>query len=397
VNQGGGGLHNGACFSGNQVYILNNTSANQGGGFFNDSNCGDSNTVDPLVYVPGPLITLNNFMISNNTSKFGGGYNHDLGMGPVSLSNGVISGNTAECCYTNKGTTYQTGGGGLYNQGGTYTITNVIFAGNKATSPGGYGGGIVNVWGNMTLKNVTVYGSAAAYGAGIYNGGQELLNLIPPLWAVPHNKLVAINLTLSTNLGVSSGPTPSDPTIPVNQATGGGVYNTTNGQFQMINSTIAANTSRFGGGINNDPNGTNNVVSLTNSILAFNQSILYPIDDPGMYTPECRGMVQSQGYNILLGNPDPTKCNFVSISTDKINTDPQLLPLGAYGGFVLTHAFVPSSPALDAGNSDPTVCPSVDARSIRRPMVGKKGDAAVCDIGAFEFAQYKVYFPTLTK
>ena len=377
VNQGGGGLHNGSCFQGDHVTILSNTSANQGGGYFNDSNCGTY----PGTFVPGPEVTLNNFVISGNTSKFGGGVNHDLGMGPVTLSNGLISGNTSECCYTDpKGVTYQTGGGGIYNQGGTFRLINVVVANNKATSPAGYGGGIVNVWGNMTLQNVTIYGNETAYGAGIYNGGIEMPELMPPLWTMPHNKLVGINLTVTSNIGKSSD---------TDQATGGGIYNTDYGKITLVNSTIVSNTSGFAGGINNKPNAKYNDISMVNSILAYNQSILYLADPPGLFTHECWGTIMSKGFNILLGNPALATCNFLPVSSDQVNTDPLLLPLLYNLGSVPTHGLRSNSPAIDAGNSDPLVCPPTDARGVLRPQSGKPGGIRACDIGAYE---YKLFY-----
>lgn len=379
VNQGGGGLHNGSCFQGDHVTILSNLAANQGGGFFNDSNCGNYANSK----VPGPDVTLKNFVISGNRSKFGGGVNHDLGMGPVTLSDGVISGNASVCCYTDPktGTIYQTGGGGIYNQGGTFRLINVVVANNAATSPAGYGGGIVNVWGDMTLQNVTIYGNQTAYGAGIYNGGEEVPSLIPPGWTTPHNKLVGINLTVSSNLGISD---------PVNQATGGGIYNTDNGKITLVNATVASNISRFAGGINNKPDATKNVVFMVNSILAYNQSILERFDPNTSFTPECWGTIQSTGFNILL---DPTNCNFLSVSSDKISTDPLLLPLLSNGGSVLTHGLRLNSPAIDAGNTDPSICPLTDARGVPRPQIGPFGRIPACDIGAYEYKPFYIFIP----
>jgi hypothetical protein len=52
------------------------------------------------------------------------------------------------------------------------------------------------------------------------------------------------------------------------------------------------------------------------------------------------------------------------------------------GGRVPTHALLPGSPAIDAG--DNARCLLVDARRVARPYDGDGNGAAVCDMGAFE-------------
>jgi len=61
--------------------------------------------------------------------------------------------------------------------------------------------------------------------------------------------------------------------------------------------------------------------------------------------------------------------------------DPLLGPLANNGGSTLTHALLPGSPAIDAG--DPAVCAAapvnnLDHRGVARPQ------GSACDIGAVE-------------
>ena len=79
----------------------------------------------------------------------------------------------------------------------------------------------------------------------------------------------------------------------------------------------------------------------------------------------------SQGHNLDSDNT----CNLSSVG-DLPNTDPLLGPLQDNGGPTETHALLPESPAIDAG--DNAACPSTDQRGIIRPQ------GSACDIGAFE-------------
>lgn len=71
-----------------------------------------------------------------------------------------------------------------------------------------------------------------------------------------------------------------------------------------------------------------------------------------------------------------------------VGGDPQLEPLADNGGSSWTHALLPDSPALDAGNcANGTI--ATDQRDIPRPQ----GDA--CDIGAFERAWPTQFLPLI--
>jgi CSLREA domain-containing protein len=61
---------------------------------------------------------------------------------------------------------------------------------------------------------------------------------------------------------------------------------------------------------------------------------------------------------------------------DRSGVDPRLGPLADHGGPTDTHAPLPGSPVLDAGNN--ATCPQADQRGAPRPQGG------ACDIGAYE-------------
>ena len=71
--------------------------------------------------------------------------------------------------------------------------------------------------------------------------------------------------------------------------------------------------------------------------------------------------------------------------------DPLIGPLADNGGPTLTHALLPDSPALDAG--DNALCSATDQRGVARPQND------VCDIGAFELEvdAPTIYLPFIRK
>ena len=151
---------------------------------------------------------------------------------------------------------------------------------------------------------------------------------------------------------------------------GGGIWNRVDATLTLTDSTVSGNTASIdGGGINNSFSGTG---ELANSIIAGN----------GAPTgPDCTGSPTSVGHN-LIGTNDG--CNFTRATGDLVNVDPKLGPLADNGGPTFTHALLPGSPAIDAG--DRASCRGTDQRGVARPVDGDgDGDGIpVCDIGAFE-------------
>src|SRR5262249_7774227 len=151
-------------------------------------------------------------------------------------------------------------------------------------------------------------------------------------------------------------------------AVGGGLY-LSSGTLTVTGSTITANTvtgmgqpTLRGGGLMR----VGGMASLRNTIFAGNTAL---------ESPDVRGDVTSQGYN-LIGNTDGGT-GFAD--TDLLNVNPLLGPLQDNGGPTPTHALLPGSPALDAG--DPTDAPEFDQRG--EGFFRIVGDNI--DIGAFEY------------
>lgn len=255
------------------------------------------------------------------------------------------------------------GGGGILNDG-TVTLTNSRVSGNTVDVAAG--GGILNN-GTLALSNSSVSGNAADE-LGDQGGGGGISNF---------GTLTLLNSTVSDNIGGDEG---------------GGLHQDSGGTLTLTNSTVSGNVAVVsdGGGIaifsgtltitNTNVNGNSTggsgggiwigggIANVANTMIARNLS-----------GGDCTGSIASLGHNL---DSDGT-CNLTQ-PTDLSNTDPLLGPLRDNGGPTLTHALLPGSPAIDAGNpatpgSGGTACETTDQRGVARP----KGTR--CDIGAYEF------------
>ncbi|HEY8750505.1 MAG TPA: choice-of-anchor Q domain-containing protein [Tepidisphaeraceae bacterium] len=303
----GGGLHNSGSATLNNVTISNNTQAVSGGGIYNDINAS---------------LTLTSGVISGNTcsgnGQSGGGIsNFD---GSITLADVTVSANTSS---------YD--GGGIFSLGRA-TLTRVNVSGNSSA---GYGGGIDNGAGPMTLANVTLSGNTASTssGGGIYNGGFSV-----------------------------SGP--------------GGSFNT--GTLTLTNATAVGNSANIGGGIYNVSGST---VTVSNTIVAGNV-----LAGTGGSGPDASGSLNSLGFN-LVGKTDGSGGSWNAddlTGTVLQPLNPMLSALGNYGGPTQTMVPLPGSRAIDAGfnafavdaNDQPL---TTDQRGLPRIYNAR------VDIGAVEF------------
>ena len=262
--------------------------------------------------ITGGTVTLQYLTIANGSGDTSGGIFNSGGS--VTVSNSTVSGNAASF------------GGGIRNHA-ILTVSNSTISGNSVGSF--RGGGLFNQ-GTLTVSNSTVSGNSAALGGGIYNSGT----------------LTVSNSTVSGNSASS----------------GGGTFNN-GGTLAMNNSTLAGNSAFLsGGGI------LNNGSSLTvgNTIIANSPS-----------GADCAGSLNNDSGGNLA---DDGSCNFTAASS-RNSTDPNLDPAGLKdnGGSTKTIALMPGSPAIDAALSCPP--PATDQRGIARPQ------GSGCDIGAFELEQ----------
>ena len=293
----------------------------------------------------GGSLTVNNTTVSGNLvnggDKDGGGNGGGIfNSGTLTLSNSTISGNSA-----------YGGGGGIFNLNGTLTVSNSTISGNQADS----GGGIAN-GGTLTVSNSTISGNQADSGGGIANGGT----------------LTVSNSTLSGNSAYYSG---------------GGIGTSGTQPVRLTNVTLTANRANTGGGSYFFGGGlfvyTGSPV-LHNTLIAGNFN-----GATGTTRDDVLGALDSSGdYNLIgdgtgmTGLTDGGNGNQVGTADNPI--DPLLGPLDDNGGPTLTHALLPGSPAIDAG--DNTDAPDWDQRGegFLRVVGILDPDNPVIDIGAFE-------------
>jgi predicted outer membrane repeat protein len=231
--------------------------------------------------------------------------------------------------------------GGIHADGLTNLfVTNSTISGNSANAgfPAGDSGGGIHGANYVLVENSTISGnSAATSGGGIYGG----------------STIEIVNSTISGNSAGTSG---------------GGIYNFPY-SLNVANSTITGNSAPSGGGIYNQrPPVGDSVVEISNTILNAGAS--------GENIFNHGGTITSLGYNLSSDDGG----GYLTGPGDQINTDPLLGPLQDNGGPTLTHALLPGSPAIDAGDPNFSPPPFKDQRDCHfdRVFNGR------IDIGSFE-------------
>jgi len=332
------------------------------------------------------VVSISGVTILGGATLFHGGGIRNSGR--LTITNATISNNSAQF-----GASLQNGGGIFSKTGRTLTVTNSTISGNFADA----GGGISNQQGTLSITNSTISSNTANLsGGGITNSAFSLS--FPAMFTVmgstidanTANKFGGGGISNDDNgiLGIVIG-TITNSTISGNISTGiggggGGIVN--NGQLTITNSTISGNTtSRSGGGIAV----SHDMAIIRNSTITAN-SAATAFDGGGITigagTVSLKNTIvanQVLGSN-CAGGLVTTPLN--SLDSDgtcgvAITANPLLGSLANNGGPTLTHALLPGSPAIDAG--DAATCAaapvnSADQRGVIRPQ------GTSCDIGAFE-------------
>lgn len=306
----------------------------------------------------GVTVNISNINIINGNASgacpacYGGAINTSPLDTILSVSNVYFSGNHA-----------QTRGGAIYMPRGTIVINNSTFYSNTTDS---YGGAIDQTGGVLIITNSTLSNNTASDGGGLEiqsASDTRLMNVTFSGNRARNNgggiSRIGVTYLLSlNNVTISNNTADSDNT---GSGSGGGIY-------------------RGGGG-----------VTVANSIIAGN------FDTPnnagsGTIYPDCDwefgGTLTSYGYS-LIGRGDGCTGFTNGVNGDKVGTNANPLnarlgPLASNGGSTQTHALLPGSPAIDAGNpltpggGGFAACDALDQRGVARP-IGTR-----CDMGAYE-------------
>lgn len=343
----------------------------------------------------GATVVVNNLTLQNGSAPapFNGG-EYNVARGGAILNNGNLTVRSCKILDNLAGGAISYGGG-IYNQSGVITIEKTLFSNNRATYGGceichADGGTICNAGGGTMIIDETSIsnssGSAAIFNQGIINisdskitnngkGGiysANRLNLIRSTVAnnTPYGILLSTfympigtaaieNSTVSGNTNVG---------YPFSSYTGGIIQISTS-NLQISNSTITGNQ---GGGLY--IGGCQMPCKIINTIIAGNTSTNTTLDfisNSVNYTGFYNLIGNGSGYRFTNG----TDGNIVGTADAPVN--PQLSPLGDYGGKTPTHKLLSSSPAINRAH--PTDFSPTDQRGVARP-VGSRAD-----IGAFEF------------
>src|SRR6266581_2106161 len=219
--------------------------------------------------------------------------------------------------------------------GNTITISGLTITNGRATAgyPDNVGAGIDNEFARLSVNNCTISGNIASYGgAGIFNDGAGIFKN-----------------GSDQDEGATAVLQVSNSTISGNSAQhGGGIANFNEGgtaTVEISNTTFSGNSAPQGGGIWNYTNiaGGDATVVLASTILKAGAT--------GGNIHNESSTVRSLGYNLSSDNAG----GYLTGPGDQINTNPLLGPLQDNGGPTFTHALLPGSPAIDAG--DPSFTP----------------------------------------
>lgn len=313
-------------------------------------------------------LTLQNVTVTHNNAagniaannRGGGIFNQ---YGTVTLLDSELSHNTAVRA-VNPPDEYGGHGGGIFNQNGAVTIYASVLHSNSAES--GAGGGVYNLSGVTSISDTTLDNNQAGYeGGGVYNVG----NLTVARSTFSHNVALVYGGGVSQTAG---GAYIRNSTFSGNSGNpdasgdyGAGLYLHA-GQATLNNVTFTTNQNVSGGGGVFNENGT---LIFRNSLIAGNSA---------SSSADCAGPMEYGGYNLTgegTGCPEPDETG-LELPASAVFTTVLTDTLADNGGPTLTHALLPYSPAVNAGND--AACAATDQRGIARPQ------SYHCDIGAFE-------------
>jgi hypothetical protein len=358
----------------------------------------------------GGVLVLSGDILTSNVADFWGGALFNYYGATISITNSTINTNTA----------YGTFGGALFNDQGTANISGSTFASDNIDDFGlGVGGAISSLLGTLnvststfngdggvfvvgggaiyaddistTISNCTLTSNQAEYGAGVYQDSND--NMVVSGTTFTDN--IASNDTGAVNYGGafynSGNAYVYNTTVTANEAEyGGGIF--CFGDLTLTNCTVSTNSgtasSNAGGGIyvDNGETGYAGNTTLYNTIVAQNtlsnkttqSDITGTLDVNDSKTKSSYNLIGTGGSGGLVNNK----------RGNKITSSPDLGSLASNGGPTQTMALQSGSPAIDAGSNALAVdnngnALTTDQRGTGYPRIYN----GTVDIGAYEVEQ----------
>ncbi|HUH80502.1 MAG TPA: fibronectin type III domain-containing protein [Solirubrobacteraceae bacterium] len=325
----------------------------------------------------GTLTVSESTISENSAGNGGGGGEATAGSTEFGLSGNGGSGSSGG----NGG-----GGAGIANLGGTATVEGSTITANTA----GAGGA-----GSSGQNSAATQGNGGSGGEGGFGGNGAGIAVAGSI--IKHAALQATDDTIQGNVAGdgANGGNPGGAASDIFQAGkagnggnggyGGGVEDLLFSATQLLNLTIAENSTGHGGqggaASANFPAGTNGTAGHGGGVYGLSSpptlqnTILYENQTGG----DCRGAIVDGGHNLVFSKP-----SLKGIVTDPCELsgftgeDPNLAPLAANGGPTQTMRLQAGSAAIDQIPALGAGCPATDQRGVARP------GGTACDIGAYE-------------
>lgn len=338
----------------------------------------------------GDLTVVRSTISGNSTGRGGDGGHGGDGADGTNGDSGGDGGNGGSGGY----------GGGIFTDGGNLVITDSTISGNFTGDGGlsgnGGDGGEGDFGGTSGFGGDGGDGGYGGNGGGIYSSVGELTIT---------GSTISGNFTgLGRDGGDAGeggfGASGGDGGDGGVGGSGGGLYSV-EGRLEISMSTVTGNLARGGGngggsgfggffgsdGIAGNGGGIN---SLGNDPLLIDNTIIAANFAIGTAPDMVTGTVTLNVEYSLIGDGDGLSLSSSignQIGTGAMPINPQLAPLAANGGSTRTHALLPGSPALDAG--DPTISFNPAEHDQRGTPFSRVEDGdltpgQVIDIGAYE-------------
>jgi hypothetical protein len=297
-------------------------------------------------------------------------------------------------------------GGGMINEGGSPTLTNLTFAGNYVKGRGGgisnrsgsapvllnvtfvnntatsEGGGMYNVNTSLIVTDAVFSGNSARYGGGVSNhgGGPVLTNLV-----LSGNSASFVGGGMNN---YDSAPALTNVVFSGNTADwgGGGLYNDHGSDPALTSVTFSGNTAGNGGGMYNiddsDP-GLYNCILWGNDASSSGDQIGNVLNStPAVYYSLVQGSGGSGSWDTSLGTD----------GGGNVDADPQFVdadgPDDTVGTLDDNVRLEGDSPAVDAGDNGWLIATTDLDYHVRRVDLPRAdtgaGTAPIVDMGAYE-------------